>query len=488
MTTNSPTTRDTRIDVFRALALITIFVNHIPGTPYEHFTHKNLGFSDAAEAFVLISGMAVGLAYGMKFRPGNRLLMTLKALRRTATLYLTHIVTTLATLAIFSAGAVWFAKPELLVKINIEKFMTATPETMIGLMTLGHQLGYNNILPLYATLLLMVPLFLLIGAWSMRAVSTRSADGPRRGEAGLLEEIRAVNEDLGRRHHRDAVLPAAIARARDGIGDEVGEIESGLRDQAVERKEPTALGHLPEPWQVAGDEVVAGNGLLAVRHDLAPQAVDRERAAADAYAEDHLELPLQPVHRHENRVGMDEDAEALRQSEFRFEHRRRRDDARRFRAPCPATRPRLSAAVLRSDCGIDEAAGVAGIDLPPPQKLGRGVKREGLAGVRPRPLGDEAGPHHLVDRPDRRAVGKPGGRGERRTRRELAGQMVADQVEDDRQLAKARVEGQRAPALGVDLVDEVERAQELEAGAAIDGRRALLIRPLRRRRAIQIGQ
>ena len=170
MTANSPASRDTRIDVFRALALITIYVNHIPGTVYEHLTHRNIGFSDAAEAFVLISGVAVGLAYGTKFGPGNRLLLMLKALRRTATLYLTHIVTTVMTLAIFSAGAVWFARPELLVKINIEKVMTATPETMIGFVTLGHQLGYNNILPLYAALLLLVPVFLLIGAYSLRAL------------------------------------------------------------------------------------------------------------------------------------------------------------------------------------------------------------------------------------------------------------------------------------------------------------------------------
>ncbi|RUV48136.1 hypothetical protein EOA85_33620, partial [Mesorhizobium sp. M5C.F.Ca.IN.020.29.1.1] len=31
MTSNVPTQRDTRIDVFRALALLTIFINHVPG-------------------------------------------------------------------------------------------------------------------------------------------------------------------------------------------------------------------------------------------------------------------------------------------------------------------------------------------------------------------------------------------------------------------------------------------------------------------------
>ncbi|TIU43573.1 MAG: hypothetical protein E5W17_02005, partial [Mesorhizobium sp.] len=46
--------RDTRIDVLRALALLTIFVDHVPGTVFENWTYKNFGFSGAAEAFVLI--------------------------------------------------------------------------------------------------------------------------------------------------------------------------------------------------------------------------------------------------------------------------------------------------------------------------------------------------------------------------------------------------------------------------------------------------
>jgi hypothetical protein len=39
--------------------------------------------------------------------------------------------------------------------------MKNTPEVMVGIVTLGHQLGYNNILPVYAALLLMAPVFLL---------------------------------------------------------------------------------------------------------------------------------------------------------------------------------------------------------------------------------------------------------------------------------------------------------------------------------------
>ena len=160
--------RDTRIDVFRALALLTIFVNHVPGTLFEHLTHKNLGFSDSAEAFVLISGIAFGLAYGGKFEPGNRLLMTLKAWRRAGVLYITHIMTTVATLAIFSAAALAFARPDLLKLINIELIINDTPEALVGIATLGHQVGYNNILSMYAVVLMTMPFFLLIGSVSLR--------------------------------------------------------------------------------------------------------------------------------------------------------------------------------------------------------------------------------------------------------------------------------------------------------------------------------
>lgn len=175
MTSNAPTQRDTRIDVFRALALLTIFVNHVPGTIFEYFTHKNFGFSDSAEAFVLISGIAVGLAYGLKFQPGNRLLITLKAWRRAGVLYVTHIMTTVVTLAVFSAAALHFSRPDLLKLINIQMIIEDTPEALLGIATLGHQIGYNNILSMYAVVLLMMPLFLWIGTVSLRLMLAASA-------------------------------------------------------------------------------------------------------------------------------------------------------------------------------------------------------------------------------------------------------------------------------------------------------------------------
>ena len=162
MTQPVSTERDTRIDVFRALALLTIYINHVPGTAFEHLTYKNFGFSDAAEAFVLLSGISVALAYGTKFQPGHRLLATLKMWRRAGVLYVAHIVMTMAAIAIFCGAAVFAKRPDLLTEINIEPLIKHPPEALLGIVALGHQLGYNNILPIYAVLLLMSPLLLLL--------------------------------------------------------------------------------------------------------------------------------------------------------------------------------------------------------------------------------------------------------------------------------------------------------------------------------------
>jgi hypothetical protein len=163
------TQRDTRLDVFRALALLTIFVDHVPGTVFEYATLRNFGFADAAEAFVLISGIAVGLAYAPRFKPGQALLPSLKIWRRAGVLYCAHIMTTVATLTIFCAASVIFHRPELLKLNNIAALIDDPAEAFVGVGLLGHQLGYNNILSMYAVLLLATPAILWLLNRSMLA-------------------------------------------------------------------------------------------------------------------------------------------------------------------------------------------------------------------------------------------------------------------------------------------------------------------------------
>ncbi len=170
-----PNERDTRLDVFRALCLLTIFVNHVPGQYLEYLTHKNFGFSDSAEAFVLISGLSVGIAYGGNFAGGERLAMTLKIWRRALALYVAHIMTSIVTLAIFAAGAIYFGRQDLIGEINIRPMVEQTEQGIVAMVLLGYQLGYNNILSMYAALFLMLPGILWLNGVSKKLLLSLSA-------------------------------------------------------------------------------------------------------------------------------------------------------------------------------------------------------------------------------------------------------------------------------------------------------------------------
>ncbi|TDH34302.1 hypothetical protein E2A64_16660 [Pseudohoeflea suaedae] len=163
-------TRDTRLDVLRTICLMMIFINHVPGNPLEIVTSKNYGLSDAAEAFVLISGIAAGFAYGRKFGAGEKLLTTLRAWRRAGVLYVAQIMTTIASIAIFALFALGWSDPRLFDTINMGRVLEDPARGILGIVTLGHQLGYNNILSMYAGILLMLPFFLLISRWRLWAM------------------------------------------------------------------------------------------------------------------------------------------------------------------------------------------------------------------------------------------------------------------------------------------------------------------------------
>ena len=57
------------IDFWRGYALISIFVNHIPGNFFERFTYRNLTLSDSAELFVFLAGWAMRLSIENPKRP-----------------------------------------------------------------------------------------------------------------------------------------------------------------------------------------------------------------------------------------------------------------------------------------------------------------------------------------------------------------------------------------------------------------------------------
>jgi hypothetical protein len=171
--------RDHRIDFLRGLALAIIFINHVPGNIYSHFTPTNFGFSDAAEVFVILAGFASAYAYFARFERGERWDASRKALRRAGVLYVSHVFTTVAGIALFAAAAIYFARPgyltDMIYYLNIKEVFENPAESFVGIVTMGHQLGYFNILPMYMGILLMLPLIMWLAGHGLKVLLAASA-------------------------------------------------------------------------------------------------------------------------------------------------------------------------------------------------------------------------------------------------------------------------------------------------------------------------
>jgi hypothetical protein len=171
--TGAPTVsrRDHRVDFLRGLALAIIFINHVPGNFYEKWTPKNFGFSDAAEIFVLLAGFASAYAYFARFERGELWDATIKAWRRAGMLYFSHIVTSVIGIALFCFAMLYFMDPgylnDTIVYMDIKPLMDDPARGFLGLAALGHQLGYFNILPMYMTLLVMLPAMMVLARLSL---------------------------------------------------------------------------------------------------------------------------------------------------------------------------------------------------------------------------------------------------------------------------------------------------------------------------------
>ena len=159
-----PGARDERLDMFRGLALVMIFINHVPGTVFEYLTNRNYGFSDAAEAFVFMSGVAAGLAYSGAFLKQMPVwLAVARPWARARQLYFVHLTLTFIFLATFAGAAHFFGLYELLELNNLRAMVREPLSVLVGIPLLTHQFGYLNILPLYLTLLLLTPLLIVAG-------------------------------------------------------------------------------------------------------------------------------------------------------------------------------------------------------------------------------------------------------------------------------------------------------------------------------------
>jgi hypothetical protein len=153
------------VDFWRGFALISIFINHVPGIAFEHLTHRNFSISDSAELFVFLAGWSLGLLVGGsgngKIKAGP-VSLAFRLGGRSIQIYAAHILISGLALALLAAVAYLMENPLILEWHNAAAFFQDPAHTQIGIVLLTHQLGYFDILPLYVVLMLVAPAFVII--------------------------------------------------------------------------------------------------------------------------------------------------------------------------------------------------------------------------------------------------------------------------------------------------------------------------------------
>ena len=146
--------RDLRIDFLRGLALVTIFIDHVPGNPLNQFTMRNFGFADAAELFVILAGISSMLAYGKHLKSESFTAGVRRIVERCFRIYACQILMLVVTLALVQEWRVHFDLKPVQLAPFFERPFAAFGQALV----LHAQPASLNILPLYIVLLGLFPL------------------------------------------------------------------------------------------------------------------------------------------------------------------------------------------------------------------------------------------------------------------------------------------------------------------------------------------
>ncbi len=156
------TARDFRLDFFRGIALFLIFIDHIPGNVLSYFTVQSLGFSDAAEIFIFVSGYTAALVYGRAMLKRGVVVAAAKIFHRVWQIYVAHIFVFLIFTALVSYNTVTSQNRVLARELHVAKFFTEPYIAVIRVLELRFQPNFLDILPLYIVLLAGFPLVLVL--------------------------------------------------------------------------------------------------------------------------------------------------------------------------------------------------------------------------------------------------------------------------------------------------------------------------------------
>jgi len=154
--------RDLRLDFFRGLALFLIFIDHIPENVVSYFTLHSIAFSDAAEAFIFISGFAAALVYGRVLREHGPMIAWAQAYRRAWQLYVAHVFLFVIFMAEVSYTLNAADNPMYAEEMRVGDFLSEPHIAIVQALLLRFQPTFLDILPLYIVLLAVFPAVLIL--------------------------------------------------------------------------------------------------------------------------------------------------------------------------------------------------------------------------------------------------------------------------------------------------------------------------------------
>lgn len=158
--------RDLRLDLFRGLALLFIFIDHIPDNVLSYLTLHSVAFSDAAEVFVFISGYAAAMVYGKALHRHGCMAAAGRIYRRVSQLYAAHILTFVVLAAGVCYATLRVHDQNYTEDFGIDNFVDEPKVAIIKLLLLQYQPQFLDILPIYMIFLgVLPPLLLLLRSW-----------------------------------------------------------------------------------------------------------------------------------------------------------------------------------------------------------------------------------------------------------------------------------------------------------------------------------